>query len=117
VLEHAKHTWNGLFEWLDLLRKEGLRPARSLGGVGRASPDDVLDATAVAWSAQRLAGGSGASLPVAPSKDPATGRAIGIWYGLRHRVRRRHGRMRCSMAPSSGGLSSVVRMAMVTTTA
>lgn len=76
----GKHTWNGLFERLELLRAAGLRPSRSLGGVGRASPDDVLDATIVAWTAQRLTAGKGATLPERPPEDPRTGRPVAISY-------------------------------------
>jgi predicted RNase H-like nuclease len=78
-LGHSKHTWNGLFERLDLLRKAGLRPARVLGGVGRASPDDVLDATALAWTAQRIARGEARSVPARPPRDPRTGRPVAVW--------------------------------------
>jgi predicted RNase H-like nuclease len=79
-LEHPKAGWNGLFERLTLLHRGGLRPARSYGGIGRAGPDDVLDATAAAWSAQRVALGQALSLPGAPRPlDPATGREVAIW--------------------------------------
>lgn len=78
-LEHRKAGWNGLFERLTLVNKAGLRPARSLGGIGRASPDDVLDATIAAWSAQRIAEGKARSVPARPPRDPVTGRAVAIW--------------------------------------
>lgn len=79
-LEHAKATWAGLVERLELLHAGRLRPERSVGGVGRASPDDVLDATVAAWSAARIATGAASTLPKEPPLDPATGRPVAIWY-------------------------------------
>lgn len=78
-LGHPKSTWPGLVERLDLLHAARLRPERSLGGVGRASPDDVLDATIAAWSAHRIGQGQAKSLPGAPPVDPATHRPVAIW--------------------------------------
>lgn len=78
-LGHAKRTWNGLFERLQLLQRAGLRPARSFGGIGRAGPDDVLDATIVAWTAARLARGEAEPLPASPPADLATRKPVAIW--------------------------------------
>ena len=78
-LSHAKSTWPGLVERLELLHAAKLRPERSLGGVGRASPDDVLDATIAAWSALRIEAGEAKTLPSAPPTDPSTGRPVAIW--------------------------------------
>lgn len=78
-LEFRKKTWGGLHERLELLHRAQLRPTRSFGGVGLVSPDDVLDATAVAWSAHRAAHGLAVALPAEPPADPATGRAVAIW--------------------------------------
>lgn len=78
-LGHPKNTWPGLVERLELLHAARLRPERSLGGIGRASPDDVLDATIAAWSATRIADGKGKALPSNPPRDPATRRPVAIW--------------------------------------
>jgi predicted RNase H-like nuclease len=78
-LGHPKTTWPGLVERLELLHAARLRPERSLGGVGRASPDDVLDATIAAWSAWRIANGKARPLPANPPVDPASGRPVAIW--------------------------------------
>lgn len=80
VPQHAKTSWSGLVERLALLHDAKLRPERSLGGVGRASPDDVLDATIAAWSAHRIATREAKSLPSAPPQDPTTARSVAIWY-------------------------------------
>lgn len=79
-LQHAKRSLEGRHERLALLNRAGLRPSRSVGGVGRASPEDVLDATAAAWSAARIAAGTAATLPADPPSDPRTGRPVAIWY-------------------------------------
>ncbi|MHB8586799.1 MAG: DUF429 domain-containing protein [Thermoplasmatota archaeon] len=74
-----KDTWDGLYERLRLLHAAGLRPTRSMGGLGKASPDDVVDATAVAWTALRFMEGKALSLPAQPPVDAHTGRVIAIW--------------------------------------
>lgn len=80
TLQHPKTTWDGLVERLELLHAEKLRPTRSFGGLGRASPDDVLDATIAAWSAARHADGRSRSLPDGPPRDPETRRRVAVWY-------------------------------------
>lgn len=68
------------YERLQLLAEAGLRPTRSLGGVGRMSPRDVLEASIAAWSADRDARGEAGQLPEDPPTDPATGRPVRIVY-------------------------------------
>lgn len=68
------------YERLQLLAEVGLRPARSLGGVGRMSPRDVLEASAAAWSADRVARGDHGRLPEDPPSDLRTGREVCIVY-------------------------------------
>lgn len=78
-LAHGKRCAAGLRERLALLHAHGLRPSRSFGGVGLLAPRDVLDASAAAWSAQRIAAGQARVLPEAPPRDPRTGRLVAIW--------------------------------------
>lgn len=66
------------YERLNLLAEVDLRPARSLGGVGRLSPRDVLEASAAAWSADRVAQGLAETFPADPPEDPRTGRRVAI---------------------------------------
>lgn len=73
------HAWKGLVARLKLLAEEGLRPARSVGGVGRLSPKDATGATAAAWTAHRVAADEARSLLDAPPEDPRTGRPVTIW--------------------------------------
>lgn len=73
------HAWKGLVARLKLLAGEGLRPARSVGGVGHLSPKDATGATAAAWTAHRLATGEAGSLLETPPEDPRTGRPVTIW--------------------------------------
>jgi predicted RNase H-like nuclease len=68
------------YERLQLLAEVGMRPARSLGGVGRMSPRDVLEASIAAWSAHRVARGEHGTLPETPPDDPLTGREVCIVY-------------------------------------
>lgn len=68
------------YERLELLAEVGLRPARSVGGVGRMSPRDVLEASIAAWSADRVARDEHGRLPRDPPQDPRTGRPVAIVY-------------------------------------
>ncbi len=78
-LKDPKNTWPGLVERLELLHAARLRPERSLGGIGRASPDDVLDATIAAWTAQRISKKQARTFPADPPTDPSTRRPVAIW--------------------------------------
>lgn len=78
-LAYPKKSWNGLVHRLDLLNEVGLRPRRAFGGIGKVGADDVVDATAAAWSARRIADGEAEPLPSDPPSDPRTGRAVAIW--------------------------------------
>ncbi len=73
------HAWKGLVARLKLLAEEGLRPARSVGGVGHLSPKEATGATAAAWTAHRIATGEAVSLLDTPPDDPRTGRPVTIW--------------------------------------
>lgn len=68
------------YERLQLLAEVGLRPTRSLGGVGRMSARDVIEASVAAWSAHRVAEGEHGVLPEGPPEDPWTGREVCIRY-------------------------------------
>jgi predicted RNase H-like nuclease len=74
-----KRTWDGLWQRDDLLRAQGIELPRSLPETTGAAPDDVLDAAAVAWTAQRYARGDAVSLPDPPQTGPR-GEQIAIWY-------------------------------------
>lgn len=78
-LAYPKKSWNGLVQRLDLLNEVGLRPRRAFGGIGKVGADDVVDATAAAWSARRIAAGEAVPLPSDPPEDPRTGRPVAIW--------------------------------------
>jgi predicted RNase H-like nuclease len=78
-LPASKRTWAGQAGRRDLLERAGIRLPAELGHAGAAAPDDVLDAAAAAWSAQRIADGRAASLPHPPQRDPQ-GRPVAIWY-------------------------------------
>jgi predicted RNase H-like nuclease len=75
-LAHSKRTWAGLEVRRELLAEHGitLDPV-CIGDAGRAAPDDVVDAAAVAWSARRIANGDAVGLP----EDAGDGEPR-IWY-------------------------------------
>lgn len=62
-LRFSKHSWDGLVERLDLLRDQGLAVPLSHLGLPQPKSDDVLDAVAAAWSAQRIAAREARSFP------------------------------------------------------
>lgn len=73
-----KKTWNGLMERRRLLAQAGIRLDDRLTDAGPATPDDVVDAAAAAWTAHRVAQGLAGSLPNDPPRDNA-GRSVAIW--------------------------------------
>jgi predicted RNase H-like nuclease len=78
-LDQPKSTWAGLHLRRALLRRVGIDVPEDLGPPGAAGPDDVLDAAAAAWSADRIARGRASVLPD-PPESAADGRMSGIWY-------------------------------------
>jgi predicted RNase H-like nuclease len=68
--QHAKKTWAGQRERVALLRAAGIELDALVGSTDAATPDDVVDAAAVAWTARRLAEGAARSLPDPPERVP-----------------------------------------------
>jgi predicted RNase H-like nuclease len=78
-LEFAKRTWNGQMERRRLLAVAGLDVPDVLeADPGSAPADDVLDAVAMAWTAQRVARGVAGTLPDPP--EPIGGRQVAIRF-------------------------------------
>ena len=73
-----KSSWNGLHERRQLLLDQGVRIPIEIKAIGNAGAEDVLDAAAAAWSAERIAQGTARTLPNQP--QAANGREIAIWY-------------------------------------
>lgn len=61
----SKKSWNGQAERIALLRKHGIEIPTELSNpaVGVIPPDDLLDAAAAAWSANRIAQGKADAVP------------------------------------------------------
>jgi predicted RNase H-like nuclease len=78
-IEFPKKSWNGLLLRRQLLKENGILLPDDLSEGGLAPADDVLDAAAAAWTAQRIAEGKARSLPDPPERHPR-GRAVAIWY-------------------------------------
>lgn len=68
----SKKTWSGMRERLTALEAAGVGLA-DLSGTGRAAPHDVLDAAAVAWSAERLLRGQGGACRTRQRSTPRPG--------------------------------------------
>jgi len=78
-LRSRKSTWAGAAERRALLGRAGIVLADELGPAAeRAGVDDVLDAAIMAWTAQRVAGGSARPLPD-PPELLGDGSACAIW--------------------------------------
>jgi predicted RNase H-like nuclease len=76
----GKKTWRGQRARLRVLEAAGITLPEDLGSpIARIPADDVLDAAAAAWSAQRLATGSAQSLPDPPQCNER-GQHIAIWF-------------------------------------
>jgi len=76
-LRHRKKTAGGALERTALLRQHGIE-LDNLEQLASAPLDDVLDAAAAAWSAQRIAAGSARPLPDPP--EVMSGSSVAIWY-------------------------------------
>ncbi len=77
-LAFSKRTWNGHSERRRLLSGVGLSlPDRLPDVVGSVPTEDVLDATAAAWSAARYAAGDARTIP---EEIPLPGFGQVIWY-------------------------------------
>ena len=77
-MSYPKRTWNGHQERLNSLASAGLPVPADLGELGKASPDDVLDAFAAAWTADRFSRDEAASVPVLPTQFDGD-RPVQIW--------------------------------------
>jgi predicted RNase H-like nuclease len=76
-LRDRKKSAGGVLERLELLRRHGIE-FDELGASALAPIDDVLDAAAAAWSAQRIAAGTARTLPDPP--EIVDGQAVAISY-------------------------------------
>ncbi len=73
-LATSKRSWAGAREREALLRASGIVLPDDLGPAGGVPVDDVLDAAAAAWSAERIARGAALPLPAG-----AVGRVGVVW--------------------------------------
>jgi len=64
-----KKTWAGTNERRQLLQAAGIDLPTDLGPVGVVPVDDILDAAAVAWTADRIAQGTAEAMPAEPEVD------------------------------------------------
>lgn len=76
-LRNRKKSAGGALERVEILRRHGIELER-LEEARTAPLDDVLDAAAAAWSAQRIAMSTAQSLPNPP--EVVEGRPIAIWF-------------------------------------
>lgn len=85
-LRHRKKTAGGAFERLELLRRHGIEiDAARLGDAARVPLDDLVDAAACAWSAQRLGTrdartGTCAAKSFPEPPEHIEGHDVAIWY-------------------------------------
>ena len=79
-LTYSKKSWHGQPARLRLLVTAGIAIPDDLGKAGGIPPDDIIDAAAAAWSAHRIAAGTGEKLGK-PVPDLRPNRNAGfIWY-------------------------------------
>lgn len=73
-MKWSKKTWNGQQERIEVLRQAGIELQVELGAAGAVPVDDLFDACAIAWTADRRSRGEALALPA----DPAPGEPV-IW--------------------------------------
>ena len=76
----TKKTWAGQMARRRLLAEVGIVLPDDLGPAGRVPADDILDAAAAAWTANRIARKEAHSLPSPPEPGGPANRGIAIWY-------------------------------------
>ncbi|SPM43606.1 Predicted nuclease (RNAse H fold) [Mycobacterium numidiamassiliense] len=75
----SKKTWHGQRDRMTRLGAQGIVIPAEIGVAAEASPDDILDAAAAAWSADRIATGCCGSIPSPPQINERRQR-VAIWY-------------------------------------
>jgi predicted RNase H-like nuclease len=78
-LTASKSSWTGISLRRGFLLGVGIELPDELGEAGAAGIDDILDAAAVAWTADRIATGEAESFPARPVPGP-DGIPAAIWY-------------------------------------
>jgi predicted RNase H-like nuclease len=74
---YRKKSAGGALKRIARLERHGI-DLTALTASAKAPLDDVVDAAAAAWSAQRIARGEARSLPNPP--ELVDGRRVAIWY-------------------------------------
>jgi predicted RNase H-like nuclease len=77
-LAEGKKTWAGAMRRRGLLAEVGVLVPDELGEAGTVGVDDVLDATAAAWTALRVSRGQAVSFPRLPQRF-GDGHSAAIW--------------------------------------
>lgn len=77
-LASKKKTWRGQWDRVDRLASAGIVIPADIGAAADAAPDDILDAAAAAWSAERIAAGRGVPVPDPPQVNER-GQLSAIW--------------------------------------
>ncbi len=77
ALKHRKKSAAGALLRIELLRRHGIELG-DLGPAGAVPLDDVLDAAAGAWTANRIAQRAALRLPDPP--ETTDGREVAIWF-------------------------------------
>lgn len=75
---HYKKTWAGTNERRRLVRAAGIEIPDDLGAAGVVPVDDILDAAAVAWTADRIAHNAAEAIPAEPEYDGELRMAIWV---------------------------------------
>ena len=78
-LAHSKRTYNGMMKRRELLAKEGIDIPVELEEIGQVAVDDIFDAAAAAWTAQRYALRRAQSLPPKELWQWDRARPVAIW--------------------------------------
>jgi predicted RNase H-like nuclease len=75
----SKKTWAGQADRRQRLASVGMHIPDDVGAANEVPVDDVLDAAAAAWSADRIRRGAGGSLPHPPEINDR-GQRMAIWF-------------------------------------
>ena len=78
-LDYSKHSWNGQAERRQLIARAGIELPDELEDAGTVPPDDLLDASAAAWTAWRVAAGRAQVLPSSAAGCDTSRRGV-IWF-------------------------------------